>query len=62
MTVHQTAIREMVDEARARVIDARRRYMAVDARDTRGMLEAQGLLLCALDQYFDANERAAGRR
>ncbi len=62
MRVHQTAIRTMVDEARERVVAARRRYMTVDPSDLRPMIEAQGLYLLALEQYWDASERAAGRR
>jgi len=62
MLAHSAAIRELVESARDRVLAARHRYMSADAGDTRAMVEAQSLLLLALEQFFDASERASGRR
>lgn len=60
--VHTAAMKALVDEARERVLDARRRYMATDGSDARAMVQAQSLLLLALESFFDASERAGGRR
>jgi len=62
MRVHQSAIRTLIDDARDRVVEAKRAYLAVPFGDTVALLSAQCRLLEALTVYFDANERAAGRR
>ena len=62
MRIHSEAMRTLVDDARDRVVLARARYLAVPEDDVRAMVVAQCRLVDALNDYFDAAERAMGRR